>query len=51
MMKKAKNAARKINKKLKIHGVTVLTICYKKIGHKKFNKIVIQQAKLAKLLV
>mgnify|MGYP001199159265 FL=1 len=53
MMKKAKNAARKINKKLKILGVTVLTSfnanSIKKIGHtKNINKIVIQQAKLAK---
>ena len=53
MMKKAKNAARKINKKLKVLGVTVLTSfnanSIKKIGHtKNINKIVIQQAKLAK---
>jgi len=53
MMKAAKQAANKTNKKLKILGVTVLTSfsesAIKLTGHtKKINNIVIQQAKLAK---
>tara|TARA_B100000965_G_scaffold398097_1_gene415663 strand:+ start:186 stop:875 length:690 start_codon:yes stop_codon:yes gene_type:complete len=54
MMKKAKQAARKTNKKLKIIGVTILTSfdskSIKKIGHtKSIEQIVLKQAKLAKL--
>ncbi len=53
MMKAAKQAANKTNKKLKVLGVTVLTSfsesAIKQTGHtKKINTIVIQQAKLAK---
>ena len=53
MMKAAKQAANKTNKKLKVLGVTVLTSfsesAIKQTGHtKKINNIVIQQAKLAK---
>ena len=53
MMKLAKKTARKINKKIKILGVTVLTSfsssSLKKIGHTKpLKKIVSVQAKLAK---
>ena len=53
MMRLAKNTARKINKKLKILGVTVLTSfsdsSLKKTGHtKSLKKIVSIQAKLAK---
>ncbi len=53
MMKLAKKTARKINKKIKILGVTVLTSfsssSLKKIGHtKSLKKIVSVQAKLAK---
>jgi len=54
MLKAIKNSARKINKKLKILGVTVLTSLsnksLKKTGHtKSIKKLVTQQAKLAKL--
>ena len=54
MLRAIKKATRKINKKLKVLGVTVLTSLsnksLKKIGYtKSINKIVIQQAKLAKL--
>jgi orotidine-5'-phosphate decarboxylase len=53
MMKVAKQAANKTNKKLKVLGVTVLTsfseTAIKQTGHtRKINTIVIQQAKLAK---
>ena len=53
MMKAAKQAANKTNKKLKVLGVTVLTSfsesAIKQTGHtRKINSIVIQQAKLAK---
>ena len=53
MLLAIKKATKKINKKIKILGVTVLTSLssksLKKIGYtKKINKIVIQQAKLAK---
>ena len=53
MLKAIKKATRKINKKLKILGVTVLTSfsdqSLKKIGHtKSIKKLVIHQAKLAK---
>ncbi len=53
MMRKAKKTAKKVNKKLKIIGVTVLTSfnskSFKKIGFKKsISEIVIQQAKLIK---
>jgi orotidine-5'-phosphate decarboxylase len=53
MMKAAKQAANKTNKKLKVLGVTVLTSfsesAIKQTGHtRKINTIVIQQAKLAK---
>ena len=53
MLIKIKKAAKKINKKLKILGVTVLTSlsnqCLKKIGHtKSIKKLVIDQTKLAK---
>ena len=53
MMKAAKQAANKTNKKLKVLGVTVLTsfseTAIKQTGHtRKINTIVIQQAKLAK---
>ena len=54
MMKKAKQAAKKTNKKLKIIGVTILTSfdskSIKKIGYtKSIGQIVLKQAKLAKL--
>jgi len=54
MIKAIKQSARKINKKLKILGVTVLTSfsdkSLKKIGYSKsIKKLVIQQAKIAKL--
>ena len=54
MLKAAKKAAKKINKKLKILGVTILTSLteksIKKIGHtKSIKNLVIHQAKLAKL--
>jgi orotidine-5'-phosphate decarboxylase len=54
MLKKIKNSAKKINKKIKILGVTVLTSfsekSLKKTGHtKSIKNLVIQQAKLAKL--
>ena len=53
MLKAIKKSARKINKKLKILGVTVLTSLsnkgLKKTGHtKSIKKLVAQQAKLAK---
>ena len=53
MLKAIKKATKKINKKLKILGVTVLTSfsdqSLKKIGHtKSIKKLVIHQAKLAK---
>ena len=53
MLKAVKKTARKINKKLKILGVTVLTSfsnkTLKKIGHtRSIKNLVIQQAKLAK---
>ena len=53
MMRSAKKAAKKINKKLKILGVTVLTSfsknTLKKIGHtKSIKNLVLLQAKLAK---
>ena len=53
MIQVAKKAAMKINKKIKILGVTVLTsfdeISLKKTGHtKRINKVVMQQAALAK---
>ena len=53
MMRAAKQAANKTNKKLKVLGVTVLTSfsesAIKQTGHtRKINTIVIQQAKLAK---
>ena len=53
-LKKVKKAAKKINKKLKILGVTVLTSfsnsSIKKIGHtKKIKELVKKQASLAKL--
>ena len=53
MLKAIKKASKKINKKLKILGVTVLTSfsnqSLKKIGHtKSIKKLVIHQAKLAK---
>jgi orotidine-5'-phosphate decarboxylase len=53
MMRAAKQAANKTNKKLKVLGVTVLTSfsesAIKQTGHtRKINSIVIQQAKLAK---
>ena len=53
MLKAIKKSARKINKKLKILGVTVLTSLsnkgLKKIGHtKSIKKLVAQQARLAK---
>ena len=53
MLKAIKKSARKINKKLKILGVTVLTSLsnksLKKTGHtKSIKKLVIQQARLAK---
>ena len=53
MIKSIKQSARKINKKLKILGVTVLTSfsdkSLKKIGYSKsIKKLVIQQAKIAK---
>ena len=53
MLKAIKKAAKKINKKLKILGVTVLTSfsdkSLKKMGHtKSIKNLVIQQAKLAK---
>ena len=52
MLKAIKKSAKKINKKLKILGVTVLTSfseqSLKKIGHtKSIKNLVIQQAKLA----
>ena len=54
MLKAIKKSARKINKKLKIIGVTVLTSLsnksLKKTGHtKSIKKLITQQAKLAKL--
>ena len=54
MMKKAKKAARKINKNLKIFGVTILTSFneknIKKTGHtKNIKELVLQQAKLGGL--
>ena len=54
MLKAVKKTARKINKKLKILGVTVLTSfsnkSLKKIGHtKSILNLVVQQARLAKL--
>ena len=54
MLKAIKKSARKINKKLKILGVTVLTSLsnkgLKKTGHtKSIEKLVAQQARLAKL--
>ena len=53
MIKAIKQSARKINKKLKILGITVLTSfsdkSLKKIGYSKsIKKLVIQQAKIAK---
>ena len=53
MLKAIKNAKKKINKKLKILGITVLTSfsnqSLKKIGHtKSIKNLVIHQAKLAK---
>ena len=53
MLKTIKKSAKKINKKLKILGVTVLTSfseqSLKKTGHtKSINKLVIHQARLAK---
>lgn len=53
MMKAAKKTAKKINKRIKLLGVTVLTSfsdqVLKKTGHtKSVNSIVIQQAKLVK---
>ena len=53
MLKAIKKSAKKINKKLKVLGVTVLTSfsdkSLKKIGHtKSIKNLVIQQAKLAK---
>ena len=53
MLKAIKKATKKINKKLKVLGVTVLTSfsdqSLKKIGHtKSIKKLVIHQAKLAK---
>ena len=53
MLKSIKNETKKINKNLKIIGVTVLTSfsnsSIKKIGHtKSINNLVIQQAKIAK---
>ncbi|MDC0473023.1 orotidine-5'-phosphate decarboxylase [Pelagibacteraceae bacterium] len=53
MLKTAKKVAKKVNKKLKVLGVSVLTSfndqSIKKIGHtKKISKIVLQQVKLAK---
>ena len=53
MLKAAKKVAKKVNKKLKILGVTVLTSfndqTIKKTGHtRKISKIVLQQARLAK---
>ena len=54
MLKAVKKAAKKINKKLKILGVTVLTsfsnLSIKKIGHtRSINDLVKKQANLAKL--
>ena len=54
MLRAVKNSARKINKNIKILGVTVLTSfseqSLKKTGHtKSINNLVIHQAKLAKL--
>ena len=54
MLKAVKKAAKKINKKLKILGVTVLTSfsnsSIKKIGHtKSIKELVVKQANLAKL--
>ena len=54
MLKVVKKAAKKINKKLKILGVTVLTSfsnsSIKKIGHtKSIKELVVKQANLAKL--
>ena len=55
MLKKIKKTAKKINRNLKIVGVTVLTSLseksLKKIGHtKSISQLVVQQAKLAKLV-
>ena len=54
MLKAIKKATKKINKNLKILGVTVLTSLsnqsLKNIGHtKSISKLVIHQAKLAKI--
>jgi len=54
MLKAIKDASKKINKKIKILGVTILTSLndksLKKIGYtKSLSKLVIRQAKLAKL--
>ena len=54
MIRKIRDATKKINKKIKILGVTVLTSLsnksLKKIGHtKSINQLVVQQTKIAKL--
>jgi|TARA_B110000914_G_C15403360_1_gene418307 orotidine-5'-phosphate decarboxylase len=54
MLKKVKDSAKKVNKKIKILGVTVLTSfsekSLKKTGHtRSIKNLVVQQAKLAKL--
>ena len=54
MLKAVKKSAKKINKNLKILGITVLTslsnVSLKKIGHtKSINYIITKQAKIAKL--
>ena len=53
MLKSIKNTAKKINKKIKILGVTILTSfsnsSIKEIGHtKSINELVKKQARLAK---